>query len=287
MEENQGKHSKPLKCTLKIGWIRSVYDIFEKYYDFDYNWIRPEIMFAINQFSDIEQSEDLTKMVDCLPNEHLIEFFISRVDWDELQALCDRHSISDAVSLFLFSSLHLQRVVHREAYFKVAFDFDIKRDKPIYIEKRKMYEFLLDNEYEFDDENLAKTQISINYGVKSKITIDNVDNWLYELIKQALHDDLTYDGQEDYDRYEKPQKPNRAPSLGNFIAYNTYLLLKDVVGSQSKFPAEFSRFIIDFCKLCQVEVTERQTTVEGMEDFLKAADRQYKGNPMPYSSIRH
>ena len=121
--------------------------------------------------------------------------------------------------------------------------------------------------------------MAIRYGTNETLKVENTGNWLADLIIRNYRHLLD-------DQGEPPQKPNRAPSLGNFVAYNTYRLLMDMVGSDKRYPAEFLRFIIDFCPLCEVELIKRQQTEIGMKEFLSHSNRQYRGEPIPFSLVR-
>ena len=160
-------------------------------------------------------------------------------------------------------------------------------DCPIYPDKENLYEFLIDNFKKYNSHNLPKSQITISYGLDTKITINNHDNWLYYLLKLSLHKDLTHDGEIEYVRLPKQaERPKNAPKFHYYAIYNLYLLLKDVIGSKKEYPADFCKFILDFCQLCEIELIGRQLEVLGIKDLIKGARKQYKDMPIPYSLVR-
>ena len=293
MEEYQEKY---MTGSFTAQEIRNIYDILFKYYDFDYSWIFTEIQHAVENSPNNEkyfymlfdnETKQNRKDIDYLPDDFEIGFVFPIVYYNEFQALTSKYFfLNDGriFDIFMLSSLYIKRRINEYEYFEDA-GGDVEYDIIINGEKRKLYEFLLDNPHEFKESNRAKARMEIRYGLESK-AVDNYNNWLYNLLKRALHQDLTFGGRFEYNLNEKPKKPTRAPSFSNFVAYNTYLLLKEVVGSKSKFPAEFSKFIIDFCELCEINLTGRHTEVIGMKEFLSNTSKNYQDNPIPVFLIR-
>lgn len=101
-----------------------------------------------------------------------------------------------------------------------------------------------------------------------------------------MYCDLTAGGRFEYVRIKNIERPKNAPRFHRFVAYNLYLLLKDVVGSDKEYPTVLLRFIIDFCQLCDIELIGRQAEVLGMKDLIRAAKKQYNNQPIPYSLVK-
>ncbi len=318
MEENK---NEGVIITLEAQEIRNIYDKLVKYYHFGYFMIADEIQYAINQSPNREYHDcywikdngnlkNNTDNIDYLPDDYPIYFWFSNAKDNAFKALFDKYSFMNEfqeIEIFLLSALHLERLMFKAfGYYTdpeqieemenknpgstrdIGYFVDcwFEQEKDIDDEKRKLYEFLLDNPHIYKITNLAVAQMEIRYGADSQIKLCNHDNWLYKLIKNALHKELTFGGKFEYRRIKETQKPSNAPSFSNFVAYNTYLLLIEVIGSDKKYPAEFLKFIIDFCELCGVLLLGRHTEVRGMMDFLKHANRQYQGNPIPFSLVR-
>lgn len=267
--------------NIPVEHIRWAYPLLNKYLGFEYGHIAHEIFNSLPDF-DTQTIYLNTHNIDHLPDDYIIHFEIN--DFDSIKSLCDKYDLDYMLSvLVILISIYARNV--RNDFYGIESgceSYDVFQSD----EKRKLYEFLLDNPHEFSDTNRAKGRIEIRLGLDSQISVDNYDNWLYNLILRSLNRDLTFDGRFEYTRKEEPQKPSRAPSFANYIAYNTFLLLKDVTNSASKFPAEISRFIIGFCGQCGVKLVGRHIEVIGMKEFLSHATRQYDGKPIPFSSVR-
>jgi len=273
--------------TVKV--LRGLYDIVSKYYEFDYSLIDVELNSAFSKTKHhFEYQKNLSKtgQLDHLPDDLEINIYMKNVI--ELHQLREKYlSIDDALFDLLAFSLHFIPRLIDNSVNEEALDIDIEYDIIMNDEKCRVYEFLLDNFRNFKEKNRAKARMTIFYGIDSQIEIDNYNNWLYNLIRKELHKELTFDGTFEYERRIESEKPSRAPSFGNFVAYNTYCLLMDMVGAKKKFPVEFLNFIIDFCSLCKIKLLPRQMETVGMKEFLSHAKKQYKDKPMPFSLVRY
>lgn len=265
------------------GFIRDLFGKAKKYYGFSYPLILTELDHAFISFGTFEDKRVQldTGNIDHLPDDFVALFAIPRLN--ELVALREQYAFLEDDELMGLLAFALNFIPYLKEPLRV---YDTPDDLAIQREKHALYEFLLDNPQQFSDRNPAKARMTINYGLSSSIKIDNHDNWLYDLLKRSLHQDLTLGGRFEHERYTAPPKPNNAPSFGGFVAYNTYLLLKEVTGETVKFPTDFSNFIIAFCDLCGVELTPRQQTTVGMKEHLTHANRQYRGEPIPFSKVR-
>ena len=265
--------------------VRAVYPKLNQYFGFNYGDISVELENSWNYDAEYSEQYLETGNIDHLPDDHPV-FFVSE-KWgvielvEKYEFIKNNSYVADLIGMLVFIVQNMRN------YFYGIVEGCEMEDGIIYPDKRKLYEFLLDNDKKtYNSQNLPKTQITILYGLNSQITIDNHENWLYNLLKKHLHKDLTFGGRFEYERITEVERPSRAPQFHNFVVYNLYLLLKDVVGSDKEYPAEFCKFIIDFCKLCNIELIGRQLEVLGIKDLVKGAKKQYGNNPISYSLIR-
>ena len=269
--------------SLNVECIRELYPLLNWYFGFEYADINEELSSALWK-TDYQITYFKTSNIDHLPSNFNI--FFPTDSFDELISLVNSYDFTRNNTLgVLFMLLYFYSKNIRNCFYNIE-ESNVMEDVFIHTDKCKLYEFLLDNYKPYSMHNLPKAQITILYGPNSQVTIDNHDNWLYNLLKKNLHDDLTFRGRREYSRNEEAQKPRRAPSFSNFIAYNSYLLLITTVGSDKRYPVEFLKFIIDFCQLCDTGLIERQQTAVGMKEFLSHANRQYQGEPIPFPLVR-
>jgi len=298
MDENTNEIGKETQCgvfTIEAKNVRFICEKLAKYYNFTYQAFSYEIEYAIQQAPNGEYNsiyfntkKPYYEDIDYFPDDYPLTFVFLYSDVAKVDEFVDKYAIpkSDILySLFLLFLLFLKRWYYEDKFYDPESDiteFDI-----INSEKRKLYEFLLDAPRDSKARYSDAPQMEIRYGNDSKIVVNNFDDWLYNLLTKDLNRHFTVGGMVEFKRNEKPPKrPSNAPTFGNYVAYNTYLLLKDMVGSESKYPAEFSKFIIDLCRVCEVKLMERQTEVIGMKEYLSYANRQYKGEPIPFSLVR-
>ncbi len=256
--------------------IRNIYADMVRYYAFNYFYIERELA---GQLSPDEYFEYVPEHKTAqIADERELSFDIDNEQ--EIISFLDKYPFVNEHlrNLLAFAAIVVPRMQDASLNFDL---FEISDFELCVIpEQRRILDFLTENE------SFAGESITIRLGRQS-IEVGNYDRWLYNSLRSYLYKAVTIDGKVEYHGQPvQEKKPSRAPSFSNFIAYNTYLLLKDRVGSERKFPAEFLKFIIEFCRTCHIELLERQRETVGMKEFLSSALRQYRGIPMPLSVVR-
>jgi hypothetical protein len=264
--------------------IKAIYPKLNQYFGFEYSDISVELQSSWDYSAEYSEPYFKTGNINHLPDDFNIPFISERwgiMEFIEKYAFTNNNPyVADLIGLLVFLTKNWRNSFYGIPETNEMYYGFVEPDR------RKLYEFLLDNFKEYNFDNLPKAQITILYGQNSQITIDNHENWLYHFLKKELHKRLTFDGKFEYERITKADRPSHAPQFHNFIVYNLYLLLMDVVGSDKEYSAEFCKFIIDFCKLCDIELIGRQSEVLGIKDLIKGAKKQYGNNPIPFSLIR-
>lgn len=271
--------------TFTAQMFKYAYPPLNKYFGFEYKGIGVEISNSLYEHFEYHSAFLSSGSIEHLPDDFEINCQIQ--DYDKVLGFINSYDFLRDNTMFSIELILLCIYSYnlREYFYGIEPGNEMYDDF-IHKDKCNLYEFLLDNHREYDISNLPKAEITISYGQNSQITIKNHENWLYNLVKNALYRDLTFGGKLEYERNEEPQKPKRAPSFSNFLAYNTYLMLIETIGADKRYPAEVLRCVIDFCKLCEVELIKRQSDVIGMKEFLSHANRQYQGEPMPFSLVK-
>lgn len=263
-----------LTCTFKE--IRNIYADMVRYYAFDYSYIEQELsgQLSPDEYFKYVPEHETAQIADGR------ELLFGIDNGQEILSLLDKYPFVNEHlrDLLTFAAIVIPRMQDASLNFDLLGISDV--ELCIIPEQKRILDFLTENE------SLAGESMTIRLGRQS-IEIDNHDRWLYHALRSYLHKVVTFDGKVEYHGHPvQEKKPSRAPSFSNFIAYNTYLLLKDRAGSERKFPAEFLKFIIEFCSVCHVALLERQRDAVGMKEFLSSALRQYRGIPMSLSVVR-
>ena len=269
--------------TLSVHEIRAIYPKLNQYFEFEYIDIQAHLNCSLQ--NDLENYIQYcqTSHIAHLPDDYQILFAFENKD---IMNLLEGYVFSPNW-LYVTNLINMLLIMVRNrknCFYNIA-EGDEMEYGYIQLDKKKLYEFLLDNYKEYNFQNLPKAQITISYGLDTKITINNHHNWLYDLLKKSLHEDLTNDGVEYVRLPKQPERPKNAPSFSRYIIYNLYLLLMDVVGSDKKNPVLFRKFIIDFCKLCDVGFQKKAD--DKIKDLLNSAIRHYKNMPIPYSLVKN
>ncbi len=279
-----------IKTIFTAKDIRGIYPKMDQYFGFEYIDIHVELNRAMNDDFENHTLFLETSNINHLPDDYEIPLFFHVKENISIEEINEFHNKYEFIrnNYYMYNLFCLLIIFVQNRC--ISF-YGIESGNEIdyifaYSDKRKLYEFLLDNFKEYNFNYLPKAQIILSYGLDSQITIDNHNNWLYYLLKTRLYNSLTFEGKFEYERMQKSKRPSNPPKFHNFIAYNLYLLLKDVVGSDKEYPVEFLKFIIDFCQLCDIELIGRQAEVLGMKDLIKGARKQYNNQPIPYSLVR-
>lgn len=254
-----------------------MYDTLVYHYGFNYPLIRLELDNAFIKSDDgflYKKQEMENGNIDHLPSDFEIEFAIKNLD--TLLFLKDKYSFlkdKKLFALFTFTSNFISRLT--DLWFNIPkgeeFELGI-----IPVEQLKVAQYL--SERIVPDTNRPfEMEMSIRYGNNETLKVDNTNNWLSKLILQATESYLPKD--------DTIPKPPRAPQIHNFVVYNTYLLLKDLVGSDKLYPVEFLEFIIDFCEVCEIELIGDQKNALGIKYLIRNAIKRYDNKPIPLSLI--
>lgn len=155
--------------------IRAIYPKLNQYFEFEYADIWVELTNSMPSDFEAHKKYHETSNIDHLPENHQVFFLYNKdiSNFIEKYEFCrvDSYAIS-LTTMLVFMLRNL-----RNGLYGILEGNEM--ETWIYPDKKRLYEFLLDNFKKYNFCNLPKAQITISYGLDSQITVANHENWLY------------------------------------------------------------------------------------------------------------